>query len=387
MNGNKAVMLTEEIIKAEMLRLVSNRRIEKDNLNEEELEAFRWNENLTRSKYAREWDKWLYWWNKDDVKKFYRTTNVLGLLIETFYYTRKSSGSKYNFENFRDHFLRGVDNTLLSKKVFYDLRQLQKKFEDIFYSYDEQNEQKKLHNKIGVILTLYNTEDRKNFVQMYFGKKKDINIDDYIKLVYLGLNFTEVNNLLSKSDANSDQILKDKKDELLKNLENNNLYQEDYNQAFIQLLRLNIEEDTKLGRKFDFSIWSEKSLEHIHPKSKVYRIEDGMIKNGNNEIINKDIKDLENDTTYLNRETFNKNGSEHCIGNLVLLYKNENSSFGAKDFNDKKSLYFNLNRINTFRSRHLLHTISVFSQEKWGVQEILQKKQDFITEIKKYYEI
>ncbi|MNY26563.1 hypothetical protein D3C86_1604200 [compost metagenome] len=153
------------------------------------------------------------------------------------------------------------------------------------------------------------------------------------------------------------------------------------------MLRLNIEEDTKLGRKFDFSIWSEKSLEHIHPKSKVYRIEDGMIKNGNNEIINKDIKDLENDTTYLNRETFNKNGSEHCIGNLVLLYKNENSSFGAKDFNDKKSLYFNLNRINTFRSRHLLHTISVFSQEKWGVQEILQKKQDFITEIKKYYEI
>lgn len=388
MNGNKAVMLTEEIIKAEMLRLVSNRKIGKENLNEKELEAVRWNENLTRSKYAREWDKWLYWWNKEDVKKFYRTTNVLGLLVETYYFTTKASDPKYNFENFRDHFLRDGDNTLLSKKVFYDLRQLQKKFEDVFYSYDEQkDEHKKLHNKIGAILTLFNADDRKKFVQMYFGEKKDIHIDSYLKLVYLGFNFTEIDKILSKSDSNSNQILKDKKDELLKNLANNNLYQEDNYPAFVQLLRLNIEEDTKLGRKFDFSIWNEKSLEHIYPKSKVYRIENGIIKNGNNDIIDKDIKDIENDSTYINRESFNQNGSEHCIGNLVLLYKNENSSFGAKDFNGKKSLYFNLNRMNPFRSRHLLHTISVFAQEKWGIQEIQSKRQDFITEIKNYYEI
>lgn len=386
MNGNKAIMLTEEIIKAEMLRLVSNRKIDKENLNEKELEALRWNENLTRSKYAREWDKWLYWWNKNDVKKFYHTTNVMGLLIETFYNTSKSQHN-YNFENFRDNFLRGNDNTFLSKQVFYNLRRLQKKFEDVFYSFDEQDDQKKLHNKIGAILTLYSAEDRKKFIPRYFASQDDINVDEYLKLVYLGLNFSQIDKVLNKNDDNSDEILKDKKEELLKILDNNNLYQGDNYQAFTQLMRLNIEEDTKLRRKFDFSIWNEKSLEHIHPKSKVYRIEDGIIKNGNDEIINKDIKDLENDCTYLNRESFNNNGTEHCIGNLVLLYKNENSSFGAKDFNDKKALYFNLNRIDTFRSRHLLHTISVFAQQKWGAEEILQKKQDFITEIKKYYEI
>jgi len=72
---------------------------------------------------------------------------------------------------------------------------------------------------------------------------------------------------------------------------------------------------------------------------------------------------------------------------LVLLYKNENSSFGAKDFNDKKSLYFNLTREANFRSRHLLHTISVFAQEKWEVKEIQQNKENFIKEIKEYYGI
>ena len=41
-----------------------------------------------------------------------------------------------------------------------------------------------------------------------------------------------------------------------------------------QLLRLNVEEYNKLnggnGLKFDFSIWDNKSLEHIYPKSKFY---------------------------------------------------------------------------------------------------------------------
>jgi hypothetical protein len=38
--------------------------------------------------------------------------------------------------------------------------------------------------------------------------------------------------------------------------------------AFRFLLLINILEDNKLKRKFDFSIWNNRSLEHIYPKSK-----------------------------------------------------------------------------------------------------------------------
>lgn len=383
MNGNKAEMKTEEIIKAEMLRLVSNRGVNEKGMETKELEALRWNENLTRSKYAREWDKWLYWWNKDDVKKFYYTSNVMGLLVETFFYANTKK-FVFNYENFRDLFLRSSDknSTFLAKDVFYKLRQLQKRFEDVFNSYDEQDEQK-LHNKIGAILTLFNTEDRKKFIQSYFAEQNKYDIEYYLKLVYLGFNFSQIDKVLTKTENDEDDILQDKKVELLNIFERDNLYWEDNSQAFVQLLRLNIEEDTKLGRRFNFSIWNERSLEHIYPKSKVYRLEDGVLKNGNNAAINQsDIND-----TYLNQQDFQGNGSEHCIGNLVLLYKNENSSFGAKDFNEKKALYFNLIRDKTFRSRHLIHSISVFAQEKWKAKDIQLNKEKFITEIKAYYGI
>jgi len=379
MNGNKAEMKTEEIIKAEMLRLVSNREIN-NNVSTIELEALRWDENLIRSKYAREWDKWLYWWNKNDVKKYYDTSNVMGLLVVTFFQANTKK-QIFNYENFRDTFLRGTDNTFHAKEVFYKLRQLQKKFEDVFNSFDEPIEKNRLHNKIGAILTLFKSDDREKFIISYFANQNNYDIDEYLKLVYLGLNFLEIEKVIKNIDNTMVTLLQAKKEELLRNISNDNLYWDDNSQAFIQLLRRNIEEDTKLCRKFEFSIWQEKSLEHIFPKSKVFHLDNGILKNGSNETISY------TDSTFLDQLDFDKNGSEHCIGNLVLLYKNENSSFGAKDFNDKKSLYFDLNRSATFRSRHLLHTISVFAQEKWKAKEIQINKENFINEIQMYYGI
>lgn len=279
--------------------------------------------------------------------------------------------------------MRGGDNTFLAKEVFYKLRQLQKKFEDVFNSYNENDEQKRLHNKVGAILTLFNLEDRKKFIQSYFAQGHRIDIDEFLKLVYLGLSFSQIEQVFNKKDDNADNLLQIKKEELLITIENDNLYGGDKSQAFIQLMRLNVEEDTKLCRKFDFSIWYEKSLEHIYPKSKVYRVVEGKIMNGND----KEISHSDIDDTYLNQEDFAGIGSEHCIGNLVLLYQNENSSFGVKDFNDKKASYFNLAHSKPFRSRHLLHTISVFAQEKWKAKDIQLNKEKIVTEIKTYYEI
>ncbi|HMV03161.1 MAG TPA: DUF1524 domain-containing protein [Chitinophagales bacterium] len=140
--------------------------------------------------------------------------------------------------------------------------------------------------------------------------------------------------------------------------ENDNEYNDGRKEyAFRFLLLLNLLEDNKLGRKFDFSIWNNRSLEHIFPKLK-----------------SNDLK--------FNNKNYNE-GSIHCIGNLVLLYGNDNSSFGAKNFSDKKNTYFDTSE--EFKSRNLLHTISVFSKSQWREREIIDNKKSIINQLNNYY--
>jgi hypothetical protein len=375
MNGNKAKMKYEEIIKAEMLRLVSN-GINIACKELDEAESLRWEQNLLRSKYAREWDKWLYWWNRDDVKAFYHTDNVMGLLIETYYYSKeKNRRGKFNYENFRDCFLRGDNNELSAKKTFYQLRNLQKRFEDSFNNIS-------LHNQLGIILTILNKDNRKQFIRYYFTEHNDIKIEDYLKYVLLFVSHTVI---IDKLNGNENESIQDALSNLEKAISDKFLYtnKEYYELCSAQLLRLNMEQDTKLGRFFDFNIWNNRSLEHIYPKSKVYHKDEtnGNLLDGNENI----LIPTNIDDTYLNRDDFYENETEHCIGNLVLLYKDNNSKFGNSSFDRKKSIYFDLNE--NFSSRHLLHTISVFAESKWGIKEIHENKKETINKIKEYYGI
>lgn len=86
--------------------------------------------NALRSKYAREWDKWLYWWNRKDVKDFFNVNKPMGLLLE--YYFKKESGSKNEFSYKSFNQLISDGNKTSAKEVFKGLRDLQKEFEDVF---------------------------------------------------------------------------------------------------------------------------------------------------------------------------------------------------------------------------------------------------------------
>ena len=68
-----------------------------------------------------------------------------------------------------------------------------------------------------------------------------------------------------------------------------------------------------------------------------------------------------------------------------MLYKSDNSSFNAKTFEEKKESYFNMDSLRTFKSRTLLHTMSVFASASWGVKEIQAKKQEIIKSVEEYY--
>ena len=65
----------------------------------------------------------------------------------------------------------------------------------------------------------------------------------------------------------------EKVDDFLVRLDDDLLYLTKYETGEKWLLRCNILEDCSQnehkGRKFDFTIWNQRSLEHIYPKSKV----------------------------------------------------------------------------------------------------------------------
>lgn len=383
MNGNKAEMKSEELIKAELLRLASLNGYDFDKKEEKEKHAIEWDNNMLRSRYAREWDKWLQWWNRKDVKNLFKCSNVMGYLVST--YSQINDLKELSFDNFKNKYLL-EQKPIEAKKTFDGLRRLQKRFEDAFNN-------PKIYNWVGAILRI--SKYRDEFIKWYFAnenKPSNNDLENYYKWSFLGLTHKQI------VEKDNDKF-EEKYDSLYKNIESNNLYNENSEAAFELLLRLNIDEDNKQegnkGRKFDFSIWDgNRSLEHIYPKSKVWHKEfdaDGVteiIKTGDNQV--RDSSYI--DATCIDRITCSCeiNGtivkaSEHSIGNLVLLYGKNNSSFGNKDFEDKKHTFFNPSEKDVFESRHLLHTIYKFAQSEWKGEQIAQNKYQTLKEFRDYY--
>ena len=403
MNGSKAEMRCEEIIKAELLRLASMNNSDFDIKSDYERYAIEWDNNMLRNRYAREWDKWLQWWNREDVKRLFKHSNVMGYLIDS--YLRAENQKVLSFDSFKNQFLAN-QKPIEAKKTFDGLRRLQKRFEDAFNN-------PKIYNWIGAILRIGNDKDE--FIQWYFLKKDkptEQDLDNYYKCSFLGLTHNEIithNNLKETDTKNEEDKYDEKFDHLYSALESNNLYFDNPEAAFRLLLRLNIDEDNKQengkGRKFDFSIWDRndsrgRSLEHIFPKSKVLHKE--KMADGTIAIINGDGVKLEKlpdkSAGYIARASCRCfegveriEASEHSIGNLVLLYKDDNSSFNNSSYEEKKSMFFlgpdcvDAKKKQIFKSRHLLHTIYKFAQSSWGGEQIARNKYQTLKDFRAYY--
>jgi hypothetical protein len=320
-----------------------------------------------------------------------------------FYALRKKSLKTLDYKEFKQ-LLGSSTAEYQAKQIFKDLRDLQKSFEDLYST-------PQIYNYLKMSL-LCNTgrEDMMDILLFFISNKHNITIlKDYANWRLVGATHRE---FCHPETLKEDEKTKETKAEnVLESLSKNRVYGESDDLAFKQLLRLNVEEYNKLqngwGQKFDFSIWKwkAKSLEHIYPKSRVYHIaldkdknpmfEDGqqIYKRGDDSTISEcELKRLINEKpgTMLDRQSFNGDGSEHCIGNLVLLYGRDNSKFGAKSFEEKKELYFNPDAEKeglSFKSRSLLHSMYAFAKSTWGVSEIQQQKENFIEDFKKTYKI
>lgn len=394
MNGNKATMLPEEVIKAEVLRVASKSKAS----GPEDFDGAEWQANLLRSRYAREWDKWLHWWNREDVRKTFACDNVMGRLISS---VVDIGDDKLTFELFNKRMFT-EKSAREAKRLFDRLRRQQKLFEDLFNDY-------RTHNQIGSVVSILRKRDVEKFVRDLTARPQDIRLklDEYCRCVFLGMGHCDIVRLLGIVPAEKSEDVECAKkafqesyERNLKALRDPLLYMsgEDSKEcAFRYLLRRNVEQDTKQMRKFDFGIWKMRSLEHIYAKSKVWHWDDeaecqGNMLDGNGNLVAKGMDEIPG-SGYLPRSNVKisvSNGifrsTEHGIGNLVLLYVDENRDFNSSSFEEKKEQFFNPNKTNLMKSRRLLHTVCVFAEQKdWDGKSIARNALGVLAEFEEYY--
>ena len=369
MNGNKAQMLNEELIKSELLRSAS--------LTSEQSLISEVENTAIRSRLAREWDSWLYWWNDKEHQEYFHIQTQLGWLLPLV-----NTSDKISFEDFRKKNLETA-TVKSAKLVFKKMRLLQKSIEDAYNN-------PKTYNAIGAILHFRDTAARRfTFLRWYFDQVANVDKDQMLKKYYdwsmLGINHEDI------VDDNLEKFY-DAKDEFRTKLEDDLLYRTGYEVAARWLLRLNIAEDSSQesgeGRKFDFEIWRERSLEHIYAKSKVAHVQDGVNLSWDDKVL-EDTSHIElwrHDIKYI-KDDIEYTASEHSIGNLVLLYKDDNSRFNADRFQDKKDIFFRNVGDSLFKSRHLIHTISIFANSDWTGEEIAKHKKEELETFDKQYSI
>ena len=136
MNGNKAKMLNEELIKSELLRSASLAS-EDSIISEAENTAI-------RSRLAREWDSWLHWWNDKGRQEYFHINTQLGWLL-----LLVNNSDNVSFEAFRKKNLETA-TVKSAKQVFKKMRLLQKSVEDAYNN-------PKVYNAIGAILHFRNS--------------------------------------------------------------------------------------------------------------------------------------------------------------------------------------------------------------------------------------
>ena len=396
MNGNRAKMLETEIIKAELLRLVSLPSENPQNDSE-------WALNMLRSRYAREWDRWIHWWNREDVKRMYKTDAQLGWLLVAAMPGEYDNPQSVTFQSFcREIFKKARSKKGIATDTFYLLRQTQKRFEDTLLN-------PRRHNMVGAILRI--SPDKAKFVKYYFsGEPVD---DNQLNHYYLCSFIQMTHDMITDKDGKFAQSFIGHFNTTLSRLKRPYIYEDrekgDKEAAFQILLRLNIDEDNRQnkgqGRRFDFSIWDDglRSLEHIFAKSDVYhKNEDtGGYLNGNNDpgkpeknsLIREEIGQIIDVFPLIGEENLEETpltATEHCIGNLVLLYSDDNSSFNASNFHRKKEIFLvgeeKNGRKEFFKSRHLLHTICHFAESDWGANEIRKYFEITLREFREAYD-
>ncbi len=334
-----------------------------------------------RMRYTTEWEAWVNWWNSQPVRDFFEGYSdvPMDLLLRlTLRDEQADMDAPLTYAEFeRAISRRGEKPWQAAKHFMYELRRAQ-------HHVMRMLDNAETYNRMRAIMLL---QSRSETYKLLHAALVRIVIDGeqlerIYKLSFLGMDYTEI-----EAGATGDAKFED----LLASLSMADVYHSEAKRdLFNLLLRLNIDEDIKLGRKFDFSIWHNRSLEHIYSKSKVWhRGRNGEILDGNDNPLHIPLSRLRDDNSYLCRDDIvNHDGvhlTEHCAGNLVLLYGQNNAEFGNAGFEEKKMMFLTPGDMGVFKSRNLLHSVCVFAKDQWTAQSIIDNYNRTLKNLKTYY--
>ncbi len=372
LNDTKAPMHAEDVIKGALLTMAANP--DQPHASESSLARM-------RMRYTDEWESWVRWWNSDTVRDFFDgfTDVPMGLILRlTLRDENADMDAPLDFSEFKAAISqRAGEPWHAAKQFMYELRRTQHHFMRMLENAEQ-------YNRVRAILLLQSRQEAYKFLHAAVVSLK-VDAEQLVKiykLSFLGMDYTEI-----EQGATGDAKFED----MLASLSMADVYHSEAKRdLFNLLLRLNIDEDIKLGRKFDFSIWYNRSLEHIYSKSKVWhRGRGGEILDGNDNPLRMPLSRIRDDKTFLCRDDIvNHDGvhlTEHCIGNLVLLYGQNNAAFGNAGFDEKKMMFLAPGDMGVFRSRNLLHSVCVFAGDKWSAQSIIENYNLTLKNLKIYY--
>lgn len=384
MNGNKADMKIEELIKAQYLSGLT--KIE-DTKSVQETENVRstlrileaqiadatareWKINASRSRLAREWDKWVYWWMRPEVRSFYHTSSndMTGWLIPLFC---KQNGVKYDsspkveirnqsFNAFSEHFLSSSE----LNNSYESIRRLQKRMEDLY-------EDTTTYNLLGFLLDILSASERADVINYFLDKHSS---EDYLNYTLFRMATLTHNQAKERIDGKDDEDADKRISNFVKFFEDEEIYDvpnKEWSNRY--LFFCNVMAAEERNAKFEFwyydennnlvHYWTRRSIEHIWPKSKVSD-------NGGNGNVSRHL---------LNASEV----SEHMLGNLVFLHTLDNTRFQDETPKVKRQRYFDLRSQDEdgkrFYSRGMLHTMAAFGGEEWEkdldiVPQIIKKR-------------
>lgn len=367
MNGNKADMKIGDLIKAEYLSGLSRIEIHTNhyetNCVQDTLSilktqiqnetATEWKINATRSRYAREWDKWTYWWQRPEVRAFFRveSNQATGWLFPLYCrrkgitYSTKIEDRRFVFKEYRENAMFGDS----LRESFESLRRIQKRMEDIFDDYHS-------YNLLGFVLCILDADQRLQALDYFEQQRDSEKLSQYAIFRMASLShedaIAKIENVETAPQvSNNGGTIKS-----FLSLFNGDIYNEpNAKEAAMRYLYFcNIMADDARKNKFEFfyledgelkNYWRFRSLEHIWPKSRVSESErEGKVM----------------------RSALTSHGvNEHLLGNMAFLHKTDNSKFNNLAPNEKRRIYFDLDE--KIYSRGMFHTMSAFGGRQWDV--------------------